>query len=152
MLVRSWIDLEKPRDIPWTPLEKPLEQSTIALVSSAGLALKTDQPFDQEGERQNPWWGDPSIRVIPNTAVTRDIKLYHLHLHPCVAERDMNSVLPLQRLLELQELGEIGHSADSHYSYMGYILEPQNLLEQYVPLMIHRMKLDGVNAVVLIPG
>ncbi|MFL7811479.1 MAG: hypothetical protein AB8I80_22765, partial [Anaerolineae bacterium] len=59
-LVQTWIGLETPREIPWTPLSRPLAESTVALVSSAGLALKTDRPFDQEGEQQNPWWGDPS--------------------------------------------------------------------------------------------
>jgi hypothetical protein len=52
-------------EIPWTPLSKPLADSTVALLSSVGLALKTDRPFDQEGERRNPWWGDPSYRILP---------------------------------------------------------------------------------------
>jgi len=56
-LVKTWIELETQREIPWTPLSKSMDECTVALISSAGLALKTDQPFDQEGERQNPWWG-----------------------------------------------------------------------------------------------
>ena len=65
-LVQSWIELEiqreRPAEIPWAPLSRPLADSTVALISSAGLALKKDRPFDQEGERRNPWWGDPSYR------------------------------------------------------------------------------------------
>ena len=151
-LVQTWIELEPPRGIPWTPLSRPLSESTIALVSSAGLALKDDRPFDQEGERRNPWWGDPSYRIIPSTAMERDVKLYHLHIDPHLPEQDLNTILPLQRLLELEERGEIGHSASDHYSYMGYNLQPQRLLEESVPAMIRHMKQDGVNAVVLIPG
>jgi hypothetical protein len=45
------------------------------LLSSAGIALKDDQPFDQEGERQNPWWGDPTYRVLPKTATEKDVRL-----------------------------------------------------------------------------
>jgi len=48
-----------PRPIPWTPLRRALEQCTIALLSTAGVALRGDKPFDQERERKNPWWGDP---------------------------------------------------------------------------------------------
>jgi D-proline reductase (dithiol) PrdB len=151
-LVQSWIKLEKPREIPWTPLFRPLEESTVALISSAGLALKTDRPFDQEGERLNPWWGDPSTRVLPRTATAQDVALYHLHIHPRVIAQDLNTVLPVERLLALEERGEIGRSAANHYSFMGYILEPEVLLEESTPAMIRQMKRDEVNVVVLVPG
>jgi D-proline reductase (dithiol) PrdB len=151
-LVKSWIGLETGREIPWSPLSKPLEECTVVLVSSAGLALNTDQPFDQEGERQNPWWGDPSFRVIPRTAKADDLKLYHLHIHPRLVEQDINTIFPLQHLLELEHLGEVGRAAANHYSYMGYILQPQELLETSVPGMIQRMKQDSVDIVLLVPG
>jgi D-proline reductase (dithiol) PrdB len=151
-LVKSWIRLETGREIPWTPLSKPLRECTVALVSSAGLALKTDLPFNQEGERQNPWWGDPSFRVIPRTAKADDLKLYHLHIHPRLVEQDINTFFPLQHLLELEHHGEIGRAAANHYSYMGYILQPQELLEKSVPNMIQHMKQDCVDIVLLVPG
>jgi len=151
-LVQSWIALETPREIPWTPLSRPLQESTVALISSAGLALKTDRPFDQEGERLNPWWGDPSYRVLPRAATEEEVKLYHLHIHPRVAEQDLNTILPLQRLLELENRGEIGRSAAHHYSFMGYNLQPQVLLEESTPAMIRHMKHDEVDLVVLVPG
>jgi hypothetical protein len=155
-LVQSWIELETPQElraeIPWTPLDKPLEESTVALISSAGLALKTDRSFDQEGERRNPWWGDPSFRLLPRTATEKDVRLYHLHIHPRLAEQDLNTLMPLQRLLEMEEQGEIGRSAAHHYSFMGYILQPQALLEGSVPGMIQHMRRDGVDLVVLVPG
>ena len=151
-MVRSWTRMEAPREIPWTPLKKSLTESTVALVSSAGLALKTDPPFDQDGERENPWWSDPSIRVLPKTATGVDISLYHLHMNPKIAAQDLNTLLPLQPLLELEQRGEIGRSAEQHYSYMGYTLQPRTLLEEYVPAMIQQMKQDQVNIVVLVPG
>ena len=151
-LVQTWIGLEVPREIPWTPQSRPLAESTVALISSAGLALKTDQPFDQEGEKQNPWWGDPSFRILPRTLTAEDVKLYHLHIHPRVAEQDLNTLLPLQRLLELEAHGEIGRAAANHYSFMGYILQPETLLQESVPAMIRHMKCDGVHIVILIPG
>jgi ubiquinone/menaquinone biosynthesis C-methylase UbiE len=75
---------------------KPLKESRVALLSSAGIALKTDTPFDQEGERQNPWWGDPSYRLIPNTAVETDVRLYHMHIDPRPAQQDLNCLFPLR--------------------------------------------------------
>jgi hypothetical protein len=154
-LVRTWIKIDdcssSPKEIPWTPISKPLEESTVALVSSAGLALKTDQPFDQEGERHNPWWGDPSYRAIPRTATGKDVRLYHMHVGPHLVEDDLNTFFPLRRLLELEEGSEIGRSAAHHYSYMGYILQPEQLLEESVPAMIQRMVQDGVDTVLLVP-
>ncbi len=151
-MIRSWISMEQPRPIPWTPLRKPLSECTVALLSSAGIALKTDKPFDQEGERKNPWWGDPSYRVIPAGATERDVKLYHLHIDPEYAERDLDCLFPLQRLAELAATGEVGKVAPRHYSVMGYLLRPERLLSESVPAMIETMREDRVDAVILVPA
>jgi hypothetical protein len=73
-MLETWIKQEIPRPIPWAPLGKPLSECTVALLSSGGIALKSDTPFDQDGERRNPWWGDPSYRIIPKTATEKDIR------------------------------------------------------------------------------
>jgi len=151
-LVQLWIKLEPPREIPWTPLSKPLSDCTVALISTGGIALKTDRPFDQEGERQNPWWGDPSYRIIPQTAKTEDIRVYHQHVDPSLAERDLNCLLPLERLSELAAMGKVGRVAPSHYSFMGYLLEPQELLEKSIPAIIEHLRADAVDVVVLVPA
>ena len=151
-IIKSWINLEPEREIPWTPLVKPLTECTVALISSGGIALKTDKPFDQDGERQNPWWGDPTYRVIPKTATAEDIKLYHLHVDPTFVEQDINCLLPLQRLAELEAAGEIGRVADSYYSYMGYNLQPEQLLEESTPVIIKGLQDEDVDVVVLIPA
>ena len=151
-MIRTWISMEKPRPIPWTPLAKPLAQSTVALLSSAGVALKTDQPFDQEGERQNPWWGDPSYRILPDTATENDVRLYHLHIDPRFAEQDLNCLFPLGRLKELEQSGEIGRSSPRHYSMMGYILEPETLLKVTVPAITRDLREDQADVVVLVPA
>ena len=152
-IAQAWIEREydPERPLPWSPLRKPLSASTVALISSAGIAMRDDLPFDQEGERQNPWWGDPSFRVIPRTATERDVHIYHLHINSAFAEQDLNCVLPLQRLATLQEEGVIGRVADSHYAYMGYILDERELLSQSVPALIADLRAQAVDAVVLVP-
>jgi D-proline reductase (dithiol) PrdB len=150
--VRGWIKLESPGEIPWTPLRKPLAECTVALVSSGGLALKSDQPFNQDLERDNPWWSDPSYRVIPNTATTQDVSIYHLHVEPNPVTQDLNVLLPLERLAELGVSGEIGRSAPSHYSFMGYTAQPQVLLQESVPAIIHSLQAEGVDVVLLVPA
>lgn len=151
-LIKSWIAKESPRKIPWTPLSIPLENSTVALISSGGIALKDDTPFDQEGERRNPWWGDTSYRIIPRDTNEEDIEIYHQHIDPSYAKKDLNCLLPLRRLDEMVEAGEIGSSAPHHYSFMGYTPQPAALLEESVPAIIRHLREDGVKVVVLVPA
>ncbi|MCJ7625592.1 MAG: glycine/sarcosine/betaine reductase selenoprotein B family protein [Anaerolineaceae bacterium] len=150
-MVKSWVRMETGREIPWTPLVKPLAESKLALISSAGIALQSDRPFDQQGERQNPWWGDPSYRVIPGNATAKDIRVYHLHVNPDNAQTDLNCIIQLERLAELAAAGETGDTAASHYSFMGYILKPETLLEKSVPAIIDGLRSENVDVVILVP-
>ena len=46
--------------VPWTVLNKPLAESRLVLVSSAGIVTSEQKPFDNSIRG-----GDPSIREIP---------------------------------------------------------------------------------------
>ena len=151
-MLETWVMQETPRPIPWMPLSKPLSECTVALLSSGGIALKSDTPFDQDGERRNPWWGDPSYRIIPKTATEKDVDIYHLHINPDFARRDLNCLLPIQRLAELQAAGEVGQVAPSHYSIMGYLPRPDEMLEQSVPEIVQHLKDERVDLLVLVPS
>ena len=150
-VIHSWIDLEQPGEIPWTALERPLSESRIAAISSGGLALRADRPFDQEGERKNPWWGDPSFRVIPADATEGDVEIYHLHIDPSYGRQDLNCVLPLRRLASLEMSGEIGSVSPRHYSFMGYVLDASELLQESVPAMVRGLQEDQVDLALLVP-
>jgi D-proline reductase (dithiol) PrdB len=151
-MIKSWISMERPREIHWTPLARPLAGCTVSLISTGGIALKTDRPFDQEGERRNPWWGDPSYRIVPADATSQDVAVYHLHIDPGYAEQDLNCLFPLTRLQELARAGEIGRAAPRHYSIMGYILRPEQLMAETVPAIIRNLKEDFADVVVLAPA
>ncbi|MDH4351356.1 MAG: glycine/betaine/sarcosine/D-proline family reductase selenoprotein B [Gemmatimonadota bacterium] len=150
-IMKAWTAREEPGVIPFTPLPKPLRECTVALLSTAAIARKNDRPFDQDGERRNPWWGDPSVREIPLGTAEKDIKLYHLHIDPRFGEADLDVVLPMRRLAELAEEGFVGRPAPTHYSTMGYILEPEELVEKTAPAIAARMHDEGVDAAALVP-
>jgi hypothetical protein len=118
-VMKHWAGLPRKPQIPWTPLARPLSKCTVSLVGSAGIALKTDYPFDPEIERRDPWFADPCYRVLPRTTRTGDIQVCHLQINPRFAEQDLNSVLPVERLEEVAGLGEIGAAAPSHYFVHG---------------------------------
>jgi D-proline reductase (dithiol) PrdB len=151
-IMKAWAARQKPGVIPFAPLRKPLSECTVALVSTAGVALKDDQPFDQEHERRDPWWGDPSFRVIPLGTTDKDVRLYHMHIDPRFGEADLDVVLPMRRLVELAAAGVVGQAAPRHYSIMGYILEPTVLVEKTAPAIAEHMRLDGVDAAALVPA
>jgi hypothetical protein len=55
----AWIQAFVPDEdfrgpIPWTPLPRSMNEMTFSLVSSAGISLKSDPPFDMEREKRNP--------------------------------------------------------------------------------------------------
>jgi D-proline reductase (dithiol) PrdB len=151
-VMKAWTARQKSDAIPFTPLAKPLRECTIALVSTAGVARNDDKPFDQERERRDPWWGDPSFRVIPLGTTEQDVRLYHLHIDPRFGEADLDVVLPMRRLTELAREGIVGQPASRHYSLMGYILEPTVLVEETAPMIAGRMRLEGVDAAALVPA
>jgi D-proline reductase (dithiol) PrdB len=150
-VMKAWAARER-GVIPFAPLAKPLRECTIALVSTAGIARNDDQPFDQERERRDPWWGDPTFRVIPLGTTEQDVRLYHMHIDPRFGQADLDVVLPMRRLTELADAGIVGQPAPRHYSLMGYILDPTVLIEATAPAIAGRMRADDVDAVALVPA
>ena len=72
--IESAIDAAGPAPpIPWTQPSKPLKESTVALLTTAGISMTGDTPFDMDGERARPNWGDPSWRRIDATATAEDV-------------------------------------------------------------------------------
>ena len=105
--LRAWIGKDIPDQpfsgtIPWTPLDKSINQTNFTLLTSAGISMKSDMPFDMEGEKAEPTWGDPSHREIPKTATENDIEVNHLHVNTAFIEQDINVMLPLTRFQEFE--------------------------------------------------
>lgn len=152
IVMRAWLEREPtPPAIPWAPLGKPLRAARVALISSAGIARLDDEPFDQEAERENPWWGDQSYRVIPRETRTGEVGIHHLHIDPRPGSGDLDCLLPLRRLDELVSERIVGSSAPRHYSIMGYILEPDALLEVTAPKIAEALISDEVDLALLVP-
>ena len=150
-IAEAWAKREPHREIPFTPLRKPLAECRVALLSSAGLVRTTEPPFDQEGERRNPWWGDPSFRVMPSDIRTEEVRCCHLHINSRTMESDINCALPVNRLKELAADGIIGEVAPRHVSTMGYVLHTETLERETAPRVAELFLDDGVDAVVLAP-
>lgn len=150
-IMKAWAARQEPGVIPFTSLRKPLRECTVALISTAGIARNDDRPFDQEGERRDPWWGDPSFRTIPFGTTEKDIRVHHLHIDPKFGEEDLDVLLPMRRLAELAREGMVGRPAATHYSFMGYILDPVELMASSAPAIAASLHEEHVDAVLLVP-
>ncbi len=141
-----------PDSIPWSPLAKPLNESKIALVTTAGINVRgAEPPFDYEREQHEPMWGDPTYRVIPRDVKQEQIQSGHLHINNEDIDRDFNVAIPIHRMIELEREGVIGALTETNYAFMGYQPDTTEWRERYAPEVAHRMKDDGVDGVILTP-
>lgn len=150
--------VERADPIPFTPPRKPLAESRVALLTTAGIWNRdTDDSFDYDRERREPLWGDPTYRVLKPDLRQEQVGAGHLHLNNDDVLKDFNVALPLERLRELVESGEAGSLADAHYSFMGYQgggpegPDTSAWRTRYGPEVAQRMLAEGVDAVVLTP-
>ncbi len=138
--------------IPFTRLSKPLSEATLTLVTSAGISLKTDPPFDMERERREAVWGDRSFRAIPRKTTEGDIAANHLHINTEYILQDINVILPLARMAEFEKEGIIGRLAPTAYSFYGFQWESTDFLKEAIEPMSKTMREEGVDAVILTPA
>lgn len=110
---------------PWTPLKKPISKCRVALVTTAGVHLKDQIPFDMK----NPD-GDPTFREIPSGTPRNRFTITHDYYDHRDADTDLNVVFPLDRLDDLASEGRIAGPAPLHLAFMGHIDGP--LVEQLV--------------------
>lgn len=133
---------------PWAPFSKELKAAKIALVTTGGLHLKNDRPFDLINELT----GDPTFRVIPASTPLHELTITHGHYDQSQTEKDLNTMLPLERLHEFKQDGLIGEVAPYHYSFRGYLPNFKPLMEVYAPQVAEQLKWAQVDAVVLTPA
>ncbi len=131
---------------------KPLSQTTLALVTSGGISLKSDPPFDMEREKREPLWGDRSFRILPKGTTEKDIDVHHLHINTTHIKQDINVILPLARMDEFEKEGIIGRLAPSAYSFYGFQWQNNDFLKEAIEPISKRMKREGVEAVLLTPA
>lgn len=134
--------------VPWSPIRKPLASCRLALVSSAGFVLPSQEPFD-DGVRG----GDVSFREIPSDTDVRELVDTHRSRsfdHSGLA-RDPNVAFPLDRVLELSASGRIGSVNLRHLSFMGSITAPGRLVGKTAPAAARLLVEDGVDVALLVP-
>lgn len=129
--------------IPYTPFRKELREATLALVSVAGVHLKSDQPFDLES--------DESMRIIPGDVDPSQLMATHAHYPTDDANQDINVVFPIVRAHELASQGLIAGVNDKHCS-LGYAQNLRVIYDQVAPAIAEALYQSQTDIVALTAG
>ena len=126
---------------PWVT-GPPLSRRRVAIVSSARLVVRGEDPFRGR---------DADYRVIPADTKPNELLISHISVNfdRTGFQEDWNVVFPLDRLRELAGEGAICSVAQTHYSFMGATDPVQT--EPHARELASRLKQDAVDAVILPP-
>lgn len=135
--------------VPFTLMRKTLGQSRVVLITTAGVHLHAQVPFDM----QNPD-GDASYRTIPATAKSEEFTITHKYYDHSDTERDLNVVFPLAHFSDLAQRGVIGGLASQHYGFMGHVEGDQAaiLKDNTAREVAAKLREDGVDFAFLTPA
>jgi D-proline reductase (dithiol) PrdB len=134
--------------VPWTPLKKPLAESRLGIVSSAGLSVLGQEPFNTKAKG-----GDPTFREIPGDTNVTELQENHRSQswdHRGV-EQDKNLAFPIDRAKELVQSGRVGSLSGTHVSVMGSITAPGRFVRDYVPQIAEIFVREEVDVALLVP-
>jgi D-proline reductase (dithiol) PrdB len=99
---------------PWTPLKHRLPECRVALVTTAGLRLKTQHEF-----RADKVKGSAEFREISLFCNRHELAYDFTNYDPAEAEKDLNVIVPIDRLKELVDHKVIGGINETFFSFYG---------------------------------
>ena len=128
----------------WTPVSKPLNKSRVAFATAGGIHLKTQTPFNAAG--------DFSIREIPSDTPSDKLMVTHGGYDNSDVNKDINAMLPIDRLRELAAEGFIGSIAPILVGFMGGGGNVNKFINETGPQIAEIFKKEAVDLVLLTGG
>jgi len=135
--------------VPFAPLNKELSRARVGLVTTTGVYVEGQEPFDVDAAL-----GDSTYRAIPSDVEVSALRIAHTHYPHDRAERDINIIFPVERLRELAEEGALGSLAACFYSY-SFDLHVKELVDPEAGSahdIARAYREEGVDAVLITPG
>ncbi|HEY6364395.1 MAG TPA: hypothetical protein VI585_06340 [Candidatus Binatia bacterium] len=125
----------------WFPVAKPVDQSQLALVTSAALRLKHQQPAGE----------DFSYRLIPSDTKASEIVIdHHSRIGP-VPREDPEIVFPMTALANLAAKQVVGSLSAFHLSFKGGIRRHKEVETELAPAIARELKRASVDLALLVP-
>jgi D-proline reductase (dithiol) PrdB len=137
----------KNRRAPFTPVRRALPMLNLALISSAGAYIDGTSPFDTDSPG-----GDLSFREIPVEVEAGDLRVSPRGYDAAAVLSDMNSEIPVERLVEFERNRVIGQLNPVFWSYLGFIPDAAKLVDELTPKLVDRLLRYEVQAALLIPA
>lgn len=136
-------------EVPWTAPVKPLRAASLALVTTGGVHLKGQQPFDMTDPD-----GDHTFREIQVDTPTDELTITHDYYDHRDAERDPELVFPVRSLREMVRQGALGSLHTTAYGLMGHIdgAHLGLLQERTIPEIARRLADAKVDYALLVPA
>jgi len=144
-MARSYRTRERQKNNAWTPFEKRLIESKIAIISIAGAYLKDQKPFTNR-ETEN----DYRCREIPLSFNREDLRFFATDWEPSEAQEDFNVILPIDRLVLLQKEGMIGKIHETVISIAGFTKSPK-MFGKFLDKTFDTLQKVEVDGVLILP-
>lgn len=135
------------RRAPFTPARRALPMLNLALISSAGAYIDGTPAFDSTATS-----GDTNFREIPIEVEGSDLRFTARGYESSAVHQDVNSELPVTRLLEFEKNGIIGQLNPVFWSFCGFIPDAARLADELVPKLVERVRRYEVQAALLVPA
>ena len=137
-------------DDPFAKLDKPVSEARFGLVTTGGYSIEgVHEPFTGL-----PNFGDdvPEFHVIGLDVDPSQLRIDHVGYDHRFAKEDHNVNLPVDRLAEMVNDGEIGSVAPDSIVLMGLIPNVVPLIETTIPRIVEKFRSDSVEAALLVPS
>lgn len=134
-------------DAPFMPLDKPLAECTVSMLTSGGVSQCSMPPFNPDARN------DLRLDVVPSDAPSDGFQIHDSYYDHTDADQDLNCVFPIDRLREMAATGEIAAVAPRFWSgFMGRIYKRKEVLNEHAPALAQQLKADGVDLFVGVPA
>lgn len=132
---------------PFTAIRRALPLINLALISSAGAYIDGTEAFNATARG-----GDFTFREIPIEIEAEDLQFTVRGYDPAPVRADLNSQIPIQRLVEYGANAVIGQLNSVWWSFSGFAPDAGKLAETLAPQIAERMARYGVQAALIVPA
>lgn len=135
--------LVAPSQPAWHPVRKPVQESRVALLTSAALRLADQRPFTPRE--------DLSYRLVPSDPAAGEIVIDHHSAIGRVPRQDPEIVFPRVALAALARKGVIGELSPFHVSFMGGLRRHKEIETDLAPAVAGELQRAQVDLALLVP-
>jgi len=135
--------LVSPSKPSWCLVSKPVNESRVALLTSAALRLNRQKPFAPAEHL--------TYRLIPSDSELSEVVIdHHSRIGP-VPRQNPEIVFPMTTLASLAVKKIVGSLSPIHISFMGGIRRHQEIENELAPAIARELKQAAVDLALLVP-